>query len=118
MRSKGIDQKLWAEMAINAVDLAKHLDTMKTINSAAMKTTTKLNSNLSKSFGKIIMQLVMNDQKTLNESAEITAKMESIEKQLITTKGIYNKACEESNRLDLVFDEKTPANKPVGVGYY
>ncbi|HEX8462908.1 MAG TPA: hypothetical protein VF623_15850 [Segetibacter sp.] len=106
MRSKEIDKKLWAELAVDALNLAKKLDSSKTINSAAIKTTTKLNSKLSKTFGQILMQLMMHDQKTLNESAEITAKMEAIEKQLMVLKEAYNKACAESNRPDLVFDER------------
>ena len=116
MRSKGIDKKEWAQLGLHAANLSKHLDTVTTINSAAIKTTTKINSSLTKALGQIIMQLMKNDQKTVKESAEITANMEAIEKQLIITKQLYNKACEESNRPDLVFDEKTSASQPVGLG--
>ncbi len=117
MRSKGLDKKVWAQLAKDALYLSNHVDSVQTINTTAIKTTTRLNSNLTKTLGQTIAQLLMNDQKALKESAEMTAKLEAIEKQLIIEKQAYNKACEDSNRPDLLFDEKTSSTRPVGLGY-
>jgi hypothetical protein len=49
---------------------------------------------------------MQNDQATLTASSKATARMEAIEKELIEAKRAYNKACEDSNRPDLVLMKK------------
>ena len=116
MRSKGVDKKIWAELGKNAATLQRHLDTAKTINSALLKTTSTLNSSLTKTLGQIILQVMQKDQATRTASSKTTARMEAIEKELIEAKRAYNKACEDSNRPDLVSNRKTPAHRPTGLG--
>ena len=108
MDSKTIDKKIWAELAKDAVSLSKHLDSVPLINTASMKLTNGLNNKLTFSLGLVIMQLVTKDQPMLEKLSALTAKLEANEQRLIAEQKIYNAACTESNRPDLLFENKLP----------